>query len=159
MIPIHPAYLAELEEIWQKDKRLPTLESRKTWALARNLAPATINRFWYIRRQQTKKQQTTAKKTGATRKNSGNYHLPVGNPPDISNYGNVIVKSESENEHESTIIGSDDCGTSSSITLLSSPEPLPVTAHNSTIAKADSDKDASKCICLLCCDSTSQLGL
>jgi len=40
----------ELEAIWQTDKRLPTLQSRRRWCMARNLDPQALHR-WYSRKR------------------------------------------------------------------------------------------------------------
>ncbi|KAL0067168.1 hypothetical protein AAF712_005738 [Marasmius tenuissimus] len=83
---IPQAMLDELEAIWEADKRLPTLQSRRKWCLARNLDPQMLHR-WYSR-----------KRCGAKRKHedlppdSDLYDLEVGTPPELP----VTVKIEAE---------------------------------------------------------------
>ncbi|KAK1227202.1 hypothetical protein PQX77_009836 [Marasmius sp. AFHP31] len=83
---IPQAMLDELEAIWEADKRLPTLQSRRKWCSARNLDPQTLHR-WYSR------------KRCAARRNhedlpadSDLYDLEVGTPPQPP----VTVKIEAE---------------------------------------------------------------
>ncbi|KIK64024.1 hypothetical protein GYMLUDRAFT_111447, partial [Collybiopsis luxurians FD-317 M1] len=73
MLPL--ANIDELDKIWNADKRLPTLPSRRAWAEARNLQPSEVN-FWFWRKR------TSAKAKGIALA-SGYYHLPVGTPPCI----------------------------------------------------------------------------
>ncbi|EKM50982.1 uncharacterized protein PHACADRAFT_32029 [Phanerochaete carnosa HHB-10118-sp] len=44
------ALSAELEAAWQRDKRVPTLESRRAWAEVRNIDPEAV-RLWFFRRR------------------------------------------------------------------------------------------------------------
>ena len=62
-------YLKELTAIWEVDKRLPSAESRRAWALARGLQPSKVNNWWY-------RKKTTAKKHGIPLPED-TYQLPV----------------------------------------------------------------------------------
>lgn len=44
------AHKAELEDIFTQDKRLPTVESRRAWANARNINPASVH-AWFSRKR------------------------------------------------------------------------------------------------------------
>ncbi|KAF4612506.1 hypothetical protein D9613_012745 [Agrocybe pediades] len=55
--------------------RIPTVQSRRAWAAARNLNPATVNAWWYRRRAIAKKFRMVIPKE--------EYELEVGNPPFI----------------------------------------------------------------------------
>ncbi|THH21487.1 hypothetical protein EW146_g98 [Bondarzewia mesenterica] len=63
------SHIAELSGIWAADQRVPTLSSRRTWALARHLKPTLVNK-WF-----------TSKKSAAKRAgklvSDDTYDLPV----------------------------------------------------------------------------------
>ena len=86
--PTHQApstiHFQELAQIWEGDRRIPTAASRRSWCLARNINPATINNWWYRRKAVARKAKITIPQ--------GTYDLPIGNPPDLS------VKIEVEEE-------------------------------------------------------------
>ena len=70
-----PAHLTELSGIWNTDKRMPTPESRRAWALARRLKSEVVHRWWYRHKQLAKKAGIKLPKE--------TYDLPVGTPPTI----------------------------------------------------------------------------
>lgn len=72
---LSPAHLTELSDIWNADKRMPTPESRRSWAIARRLKPEMVHRWWYRRKQLAKKAGIKLPKE--------TYDLPVGTPPVI----------------------------------------------------------------------------
>ena len=86
--PTHQApstiHFQELAQIWEGDRRIPTVASRRSWCLARNINPVTINNWWYRRKAVARKAKITIPQ--------GTYDLPIGNPPDLS------VKIEVEEE-------------------------------------------------------------
>ncbi|KAL1698985.1 hypothetical protein EV121DRAFT_217158 [Schizophyllum commune] len=68
-----PPFIAhQLAEIWAADRRLPTPESRKRWALARDVDPVRVHNWWYRRKK-------VAKGLGVVIP-EGNYELGVGDP-------------------------------------------------------------------------------
>ncbi|KAI5829663.1 hypothetical protein K523DRAFT_304485 [Schizophyllum commune Tattone D] len=68
-----PPFIAhQLAEIWTADRRLPTPESRKRWALARDVDPVRVHNWWYRRKK-------VAKGLGVVIP-EGNYELGVGDP-------------------------------------------------------------------------------
>ncbi|KAF9000118.1 hypothetical protein BDQ17DRAFT_1245823, partial [Cyathus striatus] len=71
-IRIQPVHFLELRNIWDGDHRLPTSSSRRAWALARNLDPDAVNRWWYRRR--------LALKNSGELVTSEHYDLPIGFP-------------------------------------------------------------------------------
>ncbi|KAE9392149.1 hypothetical protein BT96DRAFT_1023734 [Gymnopus androsaceus JB14] len=73
LIPL--ANIDELNEIWDADKRYPTLSSRRRWALARNLEPTLVNQWFWSKRNGARKKKIAL--------NPEQYDLPVGNPPEI----------------------------------------------------------------------------
>ncbi|KAJ3731307.1 hypothetical protein DFJ43DRAFT_1139323 [Lentinula guzmanii] len=66
----------ELNELWESDKRLPTLSSRREWAAARNLPPTVVNAWWWTKRRNARDRGLPLA--------CENYHLPVGNPPETA---------------------------------------------------------------------------
>ncbi|KAF8816840.1 hypothetical protein BYT27DRAFT_7067549, partial [Phlegmacium glaucopus] len=48
-------HFEELSNIWEIDRRIPTVASRTAWSLARNLNPQNVNRWWYRRKIVAKK--------------------------------------------------------------------------------------------------------
>ncbi|KAL1754303.1 hypothetical protein FB107DRAFT_215911, partial [Schizophyllum commune] len=68
-----PPFIAhQLAKIWTADRRLPTPESRKRWALARDVDPVRVHNWWYRRKR-------VAKGLGVVIP-EGNYELGVGDP-------------------------------------------------------------------------------
>ncbi|PFH45467.1 hypothetical protein AMATHDRAFT_133066, partial [Amanita thiersii Skay4041] len=65
-------YLHQLEAIWEADKRLPSVTSRRAWALARDLSPVQVNNWWYRKKK-------AARKSGFELP-PGTYDLDVGVP-------------------------------------------------------------------------------
>ncbi|KAG6823538.1 hypothetical protein H0H93_003453, partial [Arthromyces matolae] len=53
--PMPLANLDELFAIWANDMRIPTVESRRKWAAARNLAFQDVHRFFWRQKAQLKK--------------------------------------------------------------------------------------------------------
>ncbi|KAF9466321.1 hypothetical protein BDZ94DRAFT_1306313 [Collybia nuda] len=80
--PMALAHLDELAKIWDADKRTPSVLSRRAWALARNLKPEQVHRWWYRRKKVAKKARITIP--------NGSYELPIGTPPTIDQ----LVKEE-----------------------------------------------------------------
>ncbi|KAJ6509055.1 hypothetical protein C8R45DRAFT_759799, partial [Mycena sanguinolenta] len=68
------AHFDELYAIWPADPRIPSVESRRAWALARNVNPSYVHTWFQRRRPIAKKLKM--------RIPSETYELPVGNPPD-----------------------------------------------------------------------------
>ncbi|KAF9000115.1 hypothetical protein BDQ17DRAFT_1187691, partial [Cyathus striatus] len=60
----------ELRNIWDDDYCLPTNSSRCAWALARDLDPDAVNRWWY----------RLALKNSGEPVTSEQYDLPIGFP-------------------------------------------------------------------------------
>jgi len=87
--PMTLAHYDELSAIWLADKRIPSASSRRAWALARNLKPDTVNRWWYRRKLVAKKAGFAIPK--------GTYELVVGTPPTLQC---VVVKDEVEEAKE-----------------------------------------------------------
>lgn len=73
--PIHALHFAELGAIWDSDQRIPSAASRRAWALARNLNPTNVHKWWCRQRMLVKKSRS--------RMPQGTYELPVGTPPVI----------------------------------------------------------------------------
>ncbi|KAI5891388.1 uncharacterized protein SCHCODRAFT_02668745 [Schizophyllum commune H4-8] len=68
-----PPFIAhQLAVIWAADRRLPTPESRKRWALARDVDPVRVHNWWYRRKK-------VAKGLGVVIP-EGNYELGMGDP-------------------------------------------------------------------------------
>lgn len=83
------ANLEELLAIFEKDKRLPSVMSRRAWCKARKLDYGFINKWWWRRR-------SAAVKEGYNLVNEM-YELPVGTPPEIVEEEEIIeVESEEE---------------------------------------------------------------
>ncbi|KAL0574602.1 hypothetical protein V5O48_007352 [Marasmius crinis-equi] len=78
--------LDELEAIWQVDRRLPTLQSRRKWSQARNLDPQALHR-WYSR-----KRCQARRKHEDLPPDSDLYDLEIGVPPKPA----VRIKTEAE---------------------------------------------------------------
>ncbi|KAF8178761.1 hypothetical protein BJ912DRAFT_1129116 [Pholiota molesta] len=74
--PMHPAHFDELAAIWGRDPRVPSVTSRRAWALARALDPASVHRWWYRRRAAHEKMFRVRLPLDA-------YELDVGVPPVI----------------------------------------------------------------------------
>lgn len=143
-----PAHLDELSAIWDDDKRLPTPQSRRAWALARNLKPEIVHRWWYRRKQ-------IAAKTG-TKLPKDTYELPVGTPPVIIKLATPKEDSEEETtvqdiqETSSTVIDLSSCpSSSSSATCYDSAESNPdaltmlaLVASSSTMERTLEEKGA-----------------
>ncbi|KAJ7125619.1 hypothetical protein C8R43DRAFT_1029596, partial [Mycena crocata] len=79
-----PAHFDELALIWPADPRIPSPESRRAWALARNLAPSNVHKWFQRRRPIAKKLRLKIP--------NDTYELPVGNPPVIT----IVIKDEPE---------------------------------------------------------------
>ncbi|KAJ7046620.1 hypothetical protein C8F04DRAFT_1172520 [Mycena alexandri] len=87
---LQPVHFDELYAIWPADPRLPSVDSRRAWALARNVTPTYVHNWFNRRRPVAKRLRLTIPKE--------TYELPVGTPPV------VIVKDEPvESELPATI--------------------------------------------------------
>ncbi|KAG6377179.1 hypothetical protein JVT61DRAFT_1231 [Boletus reticuloceps] len=64
--------LEELWSIWQTDPRVPSLKSRRSWAISRNASPRLVDN-WFLRRR------TCAKKAGQPI-SAASYNLPLDPP-------------------------------------------------------------------------------
>lgn len=64
--------LEELWSIWRADARVPSVKSRRLWAISRNANPRLVDN-WFLRRR------TCAKKAGQPIPD-GSYDLPVDSP-------------------------------------------------------------------------------
>ncbi|KAH9483352.1 hypothetical protein JR316_0005458 [Psilocybe cubensis] len=73
--PILPVHFDELNKIWPENPRIPSVQSRKAWALARGLNPVNVNNWWYRRRKVAKKSKFSIPRD--------TYELEVGNPPPV----------------------------------------------------------------------------
>jgi len=71
--PIAPVHFEELSNIWEKNRRMPTVASRTAWSLARNLNPLNVNNWWYRRKIIAKKFKIKIP--------GDSYELDVGIPP------------------------------------------------------------------------------
>ncbi|PPQ74659.1 hypothetical protein CVT26_005528 [Gymnopilus dilepis] len=80
--PIHALHFDELNRIWPNDRRIPSAESRRAWALARNLNPVNVHSWWYRRRKIAKKSKFSIPRD--------TYELEIGTPPELP----VVVKEE-----------------------------------------------------------------
>lgn len=74
---LDPAHILELQEIWILDKRMPTADSRRAWATARNLGTRNVSN-WFYRKQRTAK-------TAGIELLTDTYELPIGTPPMLLN--------------------------------------------------------------------------
>lgn len=72
---IHVVHFAELNALWELDRRIPSITSRKAWADARNLKPQNVHSWWYRRRILARKLKIKIP--------LGNYELEIGTPPEI----------------------------------------------------------------------------
>ncbi|KZT05701.1 uncharacterized protein LAESUDRAFT_655183, partial [Laetiporus sulphureus 93-53] len=63
---------AELDSIWRADHRVPSVESRRAWAEARNIDPGRVH-SWFS------KKRSNAIKDGLT-VSEGSYELPARGP-------------------------------------------------------------------------------
>ncbi|KAG6889340.1 hypothetical protein C0995_001748 [Termitomyces sp. Mi166 len=120
--PLPLANLDELYKIWDADRRIPTVESRREWAAARNVAPQDVHRFFSRQKALVKKARKGLPK--------GTYTLPIGTPP--------VIKQEEEaprsilrrkavllnvkTEKLETPLNSDDSYVPTSDTLVASPQ-------------------------------------
>ncbi|KAJ6584738.1 hypothetical protein B0H19DRAFT_1106328 [Mycena capillaripes] len=77
-----PVHLDELFAIWPADPRIPSVESRRKWALARNITPSYVHTWWQRRRPAAKRLKLKIPKD--------TYELPVGTPPVVL----VVIKDE-----------------------------------------------------------------
>lgn len=69
---IKSSVLEELWSIWRADPRVPSVKSRRSWAISRNATPRLVDN-WFLRRK------TCAKKAGQPIPN-GSYDLPLDWP-------------------------------------------------------------------------------
>lgn len=89
---LHTDHLAELNLMWALDKRMPTLSSRKAWAVARGANPAAVN-SWFQR-----KRYADGSRRGIRLPN-GTYDLHIGDYPFTSGTDEgMSVKFKSERD-------------------------------------------------------------
>ncbi|KAJ7935428.1 hypothetical protein B0H13DRAFT_475185 [Mycena leptocephala] len=72
----------ELFAIWPADPRIPSVESRRAWALARNITPSYVHAWFQRRRPAAKKLKLKIP--------DETYELPVGTPPVVP----IVIKDE-----------------------------------------------------------------
>ncbi|KAG6884489.1 hypothetical protein C0993_010620 [Termitomyces sp. T159_Od127] len=116
--PLPLANLDELFKIWDSDKRIPTVESRREWAAARNVAPQDVHRFFSRQKALAKKARRGLPK--------GTYTLSVGIPPVIKHEEEAprskprrqAVRSNVKAEMLETPLSSDDFYVPTSETLI-----------------------------------------
>jgi len=72
---IHPLHFEELSKIWDSDRRIPSVISRRAWAEARHLNPTNVHSWWYRRRPVARKLKVKIPRD--------EYELDVGVPPVI----------------------------------------------------------------------------
>ncbi|KAJ7752009.1 hypothetical protein B0H16DRAFT_1547078 [Mycena metata] len=77
---LQPVHFDELYAIWPADPRIPSVDSRRAWALARNVTPNYVHTWFQRRRPAAKRLRLKIPKE--------TYELPVGTPPV------VVVKDE-----------------------------------------------------------------
>jgi len=123
--PLHALHFEELEKIWESDRRIPNVPSRRAWAEARNLNPTNVHSWWYRRRPLARKLKIKIPRD--------EYELFVGVPPvlpefedakaEISTEMDEIPSSESHDiGYDSSLLGISDTQTSSPVTYaLDSP--------------------------------------
>ncbi|KIY73085.1 hypothetical protein CYLTODRAFT_449292 [Cylindrobasidium torrendii FP15055 ss-10] len=75
-------YLKELEDIWKKDKRMPSASSRKAWCDARGIDNGLVNReFWHKKRRTPRDSRNgLSRRRRLARYPDGTYELSVGQP-------------------------------------------------------------------------------
>lgn len=120
--PLPAANLYELYNIWDSDKRIPTVESRREWAAARNVASQDVHRFFSRQKALAKKARQGLPK--------GTYTLSVGTPPVIKQEEEVYrtkprrqaIRSDVKAEIFETPLNSDDCHAPTSETLVALPQ-------------------------------------
>ncbi|PPQ90589.1 hypothetical protein CVT25_006109 [Psilocybe cyanescens] len=74
--PTLPVHFDELNRLWPADPRIPSVISRRAWALARGLNPANVNSWWYRRRKAAKKLRIKIP--------NDTYELDIELPPPLS---------------------------------------------------------------------------
>lgn len=82
---LHQLHCRELVEIWKNDKRIPSVDSRRRWAAARNLKPERVHAWFSIKKN----------KLSPSERPTETYELDVGTPPELST---VVVKQEPKPE-------------------------------------------------------------
>ncbi|KAJ3712904.1 hypothetical protein C8R42DRAFT_686005 [Lentinula raphanica] len=125
------ANIDELNKIWDADKRLPSLTSRRDWAMARNLTPTAVNEWWWTKRRRARDRGLPL--------HCADYHIPIGNPPTITGSScktepideDVTSLEPSRNSSPSNL---DDTlsiklNSSSEASELSSPLPYEISRH------------------------------
>lgn len=118
--PLHALHFEELEKIWESDRRIPNVPSRRAWAEARNLNPTNVHSWWYRRRPLARKLKIKIPRE--------EYELCVGIPPILPEIEEVkaeIPSSESPDiGSDSTLLDISDAQTSSSVTYALDPNSL-----------------------------------
>lgn len=85
-------HLMALNAIWEADKRLPTLSSRREWSLSRGIKPSLVNQYFWRQRARARK----GKSRFYVPDDSDNYDLPVGTPEQEEATPEPHVKQEEE---------------------------------------------------------------
>ncbi|KAI6026428.1 hypothetical protein BKA83DRAFT_4050705, partial [Pisolithus microcarpus] len=52
---LSPVHLLELRAIWKEDQRVPSVASRRAWAISRNANPTLVNSWFHRRRAAAKR--------------------------------------------------------------------------------------------------------
>ena len=85
---MHALHFEELSRIWEADRRIPTISSRRHWAEARNVNPVNVHSWWYRRRPLAKKLKIKIPRE--------EYDLDVGTPPLLPAIEEIKVEVPSE---------------------------------------------------------------
>ncbi|KAK7061117.1 hypothetical protein VNI00_000853 [Paramarasmius palmivorus] len=80
--------ILELEFIWELDHRIPSLRSRRDWALARNLDPQNVHRWFWRKRSYARSKGIDVPPESEI------YDLEIGVPPVIEPEKPMVIKSE-----------------------------------------------------------------
>ncbi len=83
-------------KLWEADRRIPSVNSRRAWAEARNLKPHNVHNWWYRRRPLARKLKIKIPRE--------TYELDVGTPPIIPLPEEVSKEQIAENDDS---VGSD----------------------------------------------------
>lgn len=144
---MHALHFEELNSIWEADRRIPSISSRRAWAKARNLNPTNVHNWWYRRRPLAKKWKIKIPRD--------EYDLDVGVPPiipkieevnaEISTGTNDIPSTESSDIALKMSLSPLDNETSSSVTFALDKNPLfeELSAEMSAYTRSSSPSSAS----------------
>ena len=110
--PLHALHFEELEKIWEADRRIPTVSSRRAWAEARDLNPTNVHSWWYRRRPLARKLKIKIPRD--------EYELGVGAPPVIPKIEEINAEISTEmNEISGTASSDVESELSSSLPVIS----------------------------------------